>query len=121
MVLLFLLYLDTQSFFNSIHVSFPVAFLAVQVRAILLPGQSEKLKAVRQQAIAGASEEPRLIIRERFNNSQEKVTAQLASASCFVDKQRASLAASALNRLIALRMLVLPARRPGLRSGRQDT
>jgi hypothetical protein len=54
-------------FFNSIRVSFPVAFLAVQVRAILSPGQSEKLKAVRQQAIAGGySEAPRLIIRERF-------------------------------------------------------
>jgi len=41
-------------FANSIRVSFPVASLAVQVRAILSPGQSEKLKAVRQQAIAGA-------------------------------------------------------------------
>jgi hypothetical protein len=37
------------------------------------------------------------IIRERFNNSQDRVTAQLASASCFVDKQRASLAVSSLN------------------------
>jgi len=41
-------------FFNSIRVSFPVAFLPVQVRAILSLGQSEKLKAVRQQTIAEA-------------------------------------------------------------------
>jgi hypothetical protein len=41
-------------FANSIRVSFPVAFLAVQVRAILSPGQYEKLKTVRQRAIEGA-------------------------------------------------------------------
>jgi hypothetical protein len=40
-------------FFNSIRVSFHVAFLAVQVKAILSPGQYEKLKTVRQQAIEG--------------------------------------------------------------------
>ena len=79
------------------RVSFHVAFLAVQVRAILSPGQYEKLKMVPQQAIGGYSEAPRLIIRERFNKSQDRVTAQLASAGCFVDKQRASLAACSLN------------------------
>jgi hypothetical protein len=52
---------------------------------------------VPQQALGGDSEAPRLIIRERFNNSQDMVTTQLASASCFVDKQQASLAALFLN------------------------
>jgi hypothetical protein len=41
-------------FFNSIRVSFSVAFLAVQVRAILSPSQYEKLKTVRQRAIEAA-------------------------------------------------------------------
>jgi hypothetical protein len=40
-------------FFNSIRVSFHVAFLAVEVKGILSPGQYEKLKTVRQQAIEG--------------------------------------------------------------------
>ena len=73
-------------FFNSIRVSFPVAFLAVQVRAILSPGQSEKLTAVRQQADPrGYSETTRPIIRE-IQQLGGRTTAWLASASCFVDK-----------------------------------
>ena len=48
-------------------------------------------------ARGGYSETAGRIIRERFNNSQDRVTARLASASCFVDKQRASLAVSSLN------------------------
>jgi len=42
------------------------------MKAILSPGQYEKLNMVPQQAIGGYSEAPRLIIRERFNNSQDR-------------------------------------------------
>jgi hypothetical protein len=46
-------------FFNSIRVSFPVAFPAVQVRAILAPGQYQKLEMIPQQAIQEAIQKRR--------------------------------------------------------------
>ena len=73
-------------FANSIRLSFHVAFLAVQVRAILSPGQYEKLKTIRQRATQEAIQKRlRPIIRE-IQQLRGRTTAWLASASCFVDK-----------------------------------